>query len=186
MRAVNFLLGLLLVAMIAAHAAVWRATDVPNVDYLPDMVYSPAAEPFAASTLLPGGRVMQPPPAGTVARGASLSRYEATSAGAERAGLELAAPPAGPGDEARGAAVYASFCTPCHGGDALGQGPVVARGFPAPPSLLAPKAAGMTDGQMFHIVTYGQLNMPGYASQVAEADRWRVVAHVRQLQRGPR
>jgi hypothetical protein len=41
----------------------------------------------------------------------------------------------------------------------------------------------MRDGQLFHVVTYGQGNMSGYASQIGEDDRWRAVAHVRHLQR---
>lgn len=186
MRSLNIVLGLVLLGMVAAYAALRPAGEVRNLDYLPEMVYSPAAEPFAASPLLPGGRVLQPPPAGTVARGASLALYEATPAGAQLAAAELTAPPAIAGDEARGAAVYATFCTPCHGGDALGRGAVVARGFPAPPSLLAPKTVAMKDGQLFHIVSRGQLNMPGYASQLTQPDRWRVVGYVRQLQRRPR
>lgn len=35
---------------------------------------------------------------------------------------------------------------------------------------------------MFHVLTYGQANMPSYASQVDREDRWRVIEYVRQLQ----
>jgi mono/diheme cytochrome c family protein len=89
-------------------------------------------------------------------------------------------------DKKRGADLYATFCTPCHGAAGAGDGAVVKRGFPAPPSLLAARAVDMKDGQLFHIVTYGQANMPGYASQIDEDDRWRVVAHVREMQRSRR
>jgi hypothetical protein len=58
------------------------------------------------------------------------------------------------------------------------------RGFPAPPSFLADHAMNLADGQIFHIVTYGQKNMPSHAAQVPAEDRWRVIAYVRSLQRG--
>jgi mono/diheme cytochrome c family protein len=38
------------------------------------------------------------------------------------------------------------------------------------------------DGQMFHILTYGQNNMPSYAAQIDRQDRWKVIAYVRTLQ----
>ena len=55
-------------------------------------------------------------------------------------------------------------------------------GFPPPPSLSAEKTLKMRDGQMFHVLTFGQKNMPGYASQVSAEDRWKAILHVRSLQ----
>ncbi len=40
----------------------------------------------------------------------------------------------------------------------------------------------MKDGQLFHVLTYGQNNMPSYASQITRQDRWNVIAYVRSLQ----
>ena len=40
----------------------------------------------------------------------------------------------------------------------------------------------MPDGQMFHVLTFGQGNMAAYAAQVERDDRWRVIAYIRQLQ----
>jgi len=40
----------------------------------------------------------------------------------------------------------------------------------------------MTDGQMFHVLTFGQKNMPAYASQVSAEDRWKAILHVRTMQ----
>jgi hypothetical protein len=42
----------------------------------------------------------------------------------------------------------------------------------------------MRDGQMFHVLTKGQGNMPSYAVQVAPEDRWKAILHVRTLQKG--
>jgi hypothetical protein len=51
---------------------------------------------------------------------------------------------------------------------------------------MAEKALQLSGGQMFHIITYGQKNMPSHAAQVPPDDRWRVIAYVRSLQGGPR
>jgi mono/diheme cytochrome c family protein len=40
----------------------------------------------------------------------------------------------------------------------------------------------MKDGQLFHILTYGQNNMPSYASQLSRDDRWNVILYVRAMQ----
>jgi len=42
----------------------------------------------------------------------------------------------------------------------------------------------MKDGQMFHVLTYGQGNMPSLAAQLSVDDRWSVILHMRMLQ-GP-
>jgi mono/diheme cytochrome c family protein len=41
----------------------------------------------------------------------------------------------------------------------------------------------MKDGQMFHVLTYGQGNMPSFAAQLSREDRWNVILHVRMLQK---
>jgi len=83
---------------------------------------------------------------------------------------------------ARGKVVFENYFLPCHGAHGTGDGTVAQRGFPMPASLLAPRAVQMADGQMFHVLTYGQNNMPSYAVQVGREDRWRVIAYVRSLQ----
>lgn len=182
MKTLNVVLAVALVAVIGANAALDRDPAVPARDYLPEMAYSLAAESYAAEAAFASGGVLQTPPAGTIARGASPLRYLATPADALRAGLELTAPAVDQQALLRGATLFQTFCVPCHGETGIGNGPVVARGFPPPVSLLAPHARDMKDGQVFHVLTYGQLNMPSYASQIDAADRWRIVAHLRQLQ----
>jgi mono/diheme cytochrome c family protein len=53
---------------------------------------------------------------------------------------------------------------------------------PPPPSLVAGRALTLKDGQIFHILTYGQNNMASYASQIDREDRWRAILYVRSLQ----
>jgi len=40
----------------------------------------------------------------------------------------------------------------------------------------------MRDGQLFHILTFGQGNMPAHAAQLSREDRWKAVVHIRTLQ----
>ena len=116
--------------------------------------------------------------------------YAATPEDAARAAAELVNPwSVEPIDaEARTAAETArpktvyDLLPPLPRRRSAGDGPVSARGYPPPPSFGLDNARNMADGQMFHILTYGQKNMPGYAGQVAAEDRWKVILHVRALQ----
>jgi mono/diheme cytochrome c family protein len=181
----NFILLLALLAVLGLDLTLRPDPGVRNADFVPEMVASVAAEPFSASAVFPDGKTLQAPPAGAIVRGRPPLHYQATPADAARAGRELANPfPAANAKAlARGATVYANYCQVCHGPAGKGDGPVAQRGFPAPPSLLADKALGLPDGQIFHILTYGQGNMPPYAAQIGREDRWMAVLHVRELQR---
>ncbi len=187
MKVLNVLLAAVLLGTLGANALLERADpSAPARDFLPEMMYPVAAESFDLARSFRNGRALQGPPPGTIARSASRLRYSPSPEDAVRAGNELASPPvvdaATRHSSGRGAQVYATFCVPCHGAKGLGDGSVVARGYPPPPSLFAERAVAMKDGQMFHILTYGQRNMPSYAAQIDEIDRWRAVAYVRQLQ----
>jgi mono/diheme cytochrome c family protein len=63
-----------------------------------------------------------------------------------------------------------------------GDGAVSLHGYPAPPNLRSGKSLDMPEGQMFHVLTFGQKNMPSYASQLNTRDRWSVIAYVRAAQ----
>jgi mono/diheme cytochrome c family protein len=158
--------------------------QTPNVEFLPEMVRTARYNAYSAHPDLPEGVTLKPPVAGTIARGQLPLHYAASPEDALRAGLELENPlPSGPESLARGEFVYQNFCQTCHGPSGSGNGPVPMRGFPAPPSLLAERALRMKDGQILHIVTYGQGNMASYASQLSREDRWKVVGFIRQLQK---
>ncbi len=165
-------------------ALLWPDWTHRNVSYAPDMAISPAAATYSPGALPLADRRLRTPVPGTVPRGPLPLRYEATEAEALRAGLELHMPDAivANNDPARGATLFAAFCQPCHGGEGHGDGVTMKRGFQPPPSLLTQPARDMKDGQMFHVITYGQKLMPSHASQVGSDDRWRLILHVRRLQ----
>lgn len=154
-----------------------------EVNFMTEMVYSQAGEPFARNEALPGGRTQQQLVAGTIVRGQMPLNFGLGADEAIRAGSELSNPFAGDTSvRERGAELYGIYCTVCHDAGGKGRGPVVMRGMLPPPSLLASRAAGMADGEMFHILTYGQGNMASYAAQLGEDERWKVIAYVRTLQ----
>lgn len=177
----------LLVGLMVSVSASWLLTPNParpNFEFIPQMAHAPRYNAFAPNPNFPNGATLQQPELGTIPRGLMPLDYAATPQDTLRAGEELHSPVA-PGNQRareRGVFVFASFCAVCHGAGGAGNGPVAQRGYPPPPSLLAEHAQKMKDGQLFHILTYGQNNMPSYASQLSRDDRWNVILYVRTLQ----
>ena len=180
----NSVLVILLGVLVVVVFFVRRDFKARNAELLPGMVEYVAYNSQSANRNFADGKTLQMPVEGTVARGFVPLRYKATPEDAKRAGEEMRSPLAGDksGNLDRGAAVFATFCQPCHGSGGGGDGVIAQRGFPPPPSLLADNARKMKDGQAFHIITFGQRNMPSLASQVLREDRWRVIDYVRSLQ----
>lgn len=178
----NWMLAALFVLSMIANLAVRPDPAAPNIDILPDMAHSAAYASFSPNPVLADGKTMQPPVPGTLPRGFQPLHYQATPEDALRAAVELKNPLDPQKAKERGAVVYQNFCTPCHGAAMRGDGPVPLRGFPAPPNLKGEKSMKLAEGQMFHILTFGQKKMPSYASQLTADDRWSVVAYVRSVQ----
>jgi mono/diheme cytochrome c family protein len=180
----NVVLGVAFVASLGLMWASRRDVHQPNMEFFPDMAHAPRYGAFEPNPVFHDGKTQQAAPAETIARGWLPLHYGATPAEATRAGAELRnAYAAGDASAlARGEQVFASFCVPCHGAGARGDGLAAARGVPPPPSLVAGRAVTLPDGQLFHILTYGQNNMASYASQITREDRWRVILYVRSLQ----
>lgn len=184
----NLLLAAALALCVTAGFFVRSHPSRPNFEVLPEMARTAAYKAYAANPNFPDGKTLQPPPAGTIPRGFHAVHpveLQPGEAGAVRAGQELTNPyQAGDaGAFARGALVFRTWCLPCHGPTGKGDGPTALRGFPAPPPLDGQKTVALKDGRLFHILTYGQKNMPSYASQVSEDDRWKAILYVRSLQR---
>lgn len=183
-------LRLLNVVLAAVLAGIWVLVVLARPDltrrnfrWLPQMEDSPAFE--SQMKFLPGATKAAAGSAarGAIARGYLPLPYRATPGDAARAGLELSNPlkPV-PENLRRGAQVYRTFCFSCHGPAGLGDGVLTRKGVPAPPSLFGAGTVAIPDGRMFHIITYGQGNMPPHASQLDAMERWLAILHVRSLQ----
>lgn len=181
----NLLLAAALALCVTAGLFVRSEPSRPNVEVLPEMVRTAAYKAYSANSNFPDGKTLQQPPVGTIPRGFHTVDYQAGEADAIRAGEELSNPYNAEDAAAatRGASVFRAWCLPCHGAAGRGDGPVALRGFPAPPPLNGEKTVALKDGRIFHILTYGRKNMPSYASQLTEDDRWKVILYVRALQR---
>jgi len=184
-RSLNLLLLVCLVAVVVLNWAMKRNPAKPNLEVLPEMVHSIPYNSFAPNPNYADGKTLRRPVKGTIPRGFHPIYFQATPEDALRAGEELKNPY--PLDDKaalkRGEAVFTSFCRHCHGASGRGDGPVVRRGYPGPPSFISDATLAKKDGQMFHIISYGQKNMPAHAAQLSPADRWKVIVYIRALQR---
>ena len=84
---------------------------------------------------------------------------------------------------ARGAERYDIFCAPCHGLAGDGDGMIVQRGFPHPPSFNQDRLRQADAAHFYDVITHGYGVMYSYAERVPSADRWAVIAYIRALQR---
>jgi mono/diheme cytochrome c family protein len=82
----------------------------------------------------------------------------------------------------RGQQRYTIYCAPCHGAGGDGDGMVVRRGFPAPPSYHDARLRTASDQHLYDVITHGWGVMYPYADRVSPADREAVIAYIRALQ----
>lgn len=144
----------------------------------------PKVLPQTASTFFYDGSSMRQPVPGTVAFG-GLREDTAFFTGKGADGQFVATSPVAVTDAtlARGAQRYAIYCQPCHDARGDGKGILFQRGNVPTTSFHLEKILKYTDGQIFDVITNGQGLMPGYAWPIPPADRWAIIAHVRELQR---
>jgi len=185
MRRSHVNIGLLvaLTAAVLLNALLISRQPERGGEVMPELVHPTAAKTLGASTLLPDEMVQQAPLPGTVARGHLPLPFAPGDSERERAGRQLRNPVPADAETVRsGKKIFGDFCFPCHGEAGTGNGPVVARGFPAPPSLAGESAKQMADGQIFHQLTFGRANMPSYRFLLKPSQRWAVIRYVRELQ----
>ncbi|MCB8839662.1 cytochrome c [Aurantimonas sp. VKM B-3413] len=83
---------------------------------------------------------------------------------------------------ARGKQRFEIYCTPCHGLAGLGDGIVVKRGFPQPPSYAEPRLLAAKASHFYDVITHGWGVMYSYAARIDPRDRWAIAAYIRALQ----
>lgn len=148
----------------------------------PDMADQPRVDPLERSTFFADGLSGRQPVAGTIPRG-HLVTDEAFATG-RRDGAPVTEFPVTVNAELleRGRQRFDIFCAACHGRTGYGQGMVVRRGFPAPPSYHIDRLRDAPPGHFFDVMTNGLGRMPSFANQVPAADRWAIAAYIRALQ----
>src|SRR5512143_1264661 len=147
-----------------------------------DMHVQPRYKPLDPSNFFGDGRSARPPVPGTVARG-QLRVNEAMYTGKVNGVLVDAFPFfITHKDLERGRERYNIYCSPCHDYTGGGQGLVVQRGFPPPPSYHIERLRSAPVGHFFDVMTRGYGTMFSYADRLSPEDRWRIAACIRALQ----
>ena len=82
----------------------------------------------------------------------------------------------------RGQERFNIYCIVCHGPVGNGDGMIVRRGFPAPPTYHDDRLRNAPVGHFFDVISNGWGKMNAYAYQVQPADRWAIAAYIRALQ----
>ena len=135
------------------------------------MTRQPRYGPNGPAPAFANGSAAQTPPAGTVAvEDAVLRREETNPPTVDLALLQ------------RGKERFGIFCAPCHGYAGDGDGAIVRRGFPHPPSYYSAALMRAPAEQIFDVITNGYGIMYAYGSRVPPHDRWAIVAYIRALQ----
>lgn len=155
-----------------------------------DMYDQPRYKTYAPSPLFEDGASARPPVAGTEPR----ARGALADSSGGRQGVDLVQRDAG-ADEAqanpypvdmtllkRGQDRYMIYCMPCHSPAGDGDGLVVRRGFPAPPSYHQDRLRNAPDRHIYDVIKNGYGVMVPYGDRVEPADRWAIVAFIRALQ----
>ena len=158
-----------------------------------ELANQPRAEPLEPAMFFADGRASRHLVPGTVARG--FNKYaeydfddEWESGRAASGELIPNLPPrlTENGDVRqlleRGQQRFRIFCAPCHGLLGDGDGMVVRRGYPPPPTYHNERLRAVPVSHFFVVATDGFGRMPDYGRQVSTDDRWAIAAYVRALQ----
>ena len=152
----------------------------PNYQYFPNMYESVGYETYSESNAFKDGKEGQLPDAGTINRGFEPFEYENSTAGYELAKANLKSPlDSLSRDSDKGKELFEIYCISCHGASGNGKGKLVEREkFLGVPSY---KDRVITEGSIFHVITYGLNSMGSHANQLSAHERWLVTDYVLKL-----
>jgi len=83
---------------------------------------------------------------------------------------------------AAGREQFNTYCAPCHGATAQGNGPVAHLLTKPPKNLISGTSKDLPDGYIYGAIRDGVLTMPSYAAELPPERRWQVVMYVRSMQ----
>lgn len=93
---------------------------------------------------------------------------------------------------AAGKALYEMYCDHCHGAKGEGDGKVASgvtvdgvekSAYAGVPNYKSDALRNITEGHIFHVITYGKGLMWPHGSQISPEDRWRIAKYVKSLQK---
>ncbi|MBX2898622.1 MAG: cytochrome c [Cyclobacteriaceae bacterium] len=200
--------GIGCVAIAVVLAGCKAGGDYQGLEYAPNMYHSVAYEPLTQITdegygvlvnsldngrgeyyntnkFNPFGMNMRLPAPNTVRRTANgWLPYRGVN---DTTGLRLANRLVNPLAETpalldQGKMLYEINCKHCHGAKGAGDGKVADK-YPGVANLTGDAIKGVTEGHIFHVITYGKGLMGAHGSQVSEEERWKIARYVKQLQK---
>ena len=181
--------ALALISLVSLTGCVRGCTSSrPPIQINPSMDDQPKLLPQTASKFFYDGASMRQPVPGTVPVG-GLKEDAAFFTGKGADGKFIATIPLTvpvTGNVAlveRGRQRYVIYCQPCHDARGDGKGILFQRGNVPTASFHQDKILKYPDGCMFEVITNGLGLMPGYRWPIPPADRWAIIAYVRELER---
>lgn len=156
-------------------------TKSPNYQYMPNMYESVGYETYSESYAFKNGKEGQLPAKGSIKRGFDVYEYENSTAGYELAKANLKSPldSLSVKDMEKAKGLFEIYCAICHGTAGDGKGKLVKQEkFLGVPSYAD---RPITEGSIFHVVTYGLNSMGSHANQLNSQERWLVAAYVLKL-----
>lgn len=192
-------------ALLLALASCGSDNRNPGRTFVPDMAYSQAYETYTKNTAFGSDSLAavdsfeaRKPVTGTIARGllpegavndekvlASYlyKSYSVNNDSSYQASSNLLKNPFTAEKDVmdRGKQLFVIHCMVCHGEKGLGDGSIVqTEAYPPVPSY-ADRLPTISEGQMFHSITYGKGLMGSYSYVLNTEDRWKVILYIQQL-----
>ena len=155
----------------------------PNYQFFPNMYEAVSYETYSEHKVFKGGVEAQTPVKGTIKRGFVPYEIPNTPEGYALAKATLKSPlDSNAINQDKAKELYTVYCAICHGDKGDGKGNLVVKEkFLGVPSY---KDREITDGSIFHVVTYGLNSMGSHANQLSQEERWQVADYVLKLKAG--
>ncbi|WP_277633213.1 c-type cytochrome [Avrilella dinanensis] len=153
----------------------------PNYELFPDMYRPVPYETYQETDAFKNGQQAQLPAEGTIPRGFTPEEYPDTTEGLEMARANLKSPltEISEADATEAKQLYTIYCAICHGDKGDGQGNLVKREkFLGVPNYAERE---LTEGGIYHVITYGLNAMGSHKNQLTQHERWLVTDYVLKL-----
>jgi mono/diheme cytochrome c family protein len=155
----------------------------PNYQFFPNMYEAVSYETYSEHNVFKGGVEAQLPAKGSIKRGFVPYEIPNTPEGYALAKATLKSPldPTTINQD-KAKDLYTVYCAICHGEKGDGKGNLVVKEkFLGVPNY---KDREITDGSIFHVITYGLNSMGSHANQLSQEERWIVADYVLKLKAG--
>ena len=155
----------------------------PNYQFFPNMYEAVSYETYSEHDVFKGGVEAQLPAKGSIKRGFVPYEIPNTPEGYALAKSSLKSPLDSLSiNQDKAKELYTVYCAICHGDAGDGKGNLVVKEkFLGVPSY---KDREITEGSIYHVVTYGLNSMGSHANQLSQQERWQVTDYVLKLKAG--